>query len=123
MMCETGFASYADDNTPYDLGDNTDDVIKLLEDDCINLFKWFFDNQRKQICNKCHLINTKQSCINLKIRDINIESSTCEKVLRVKVDKKLNFSEHFDEIIKKTSCKVVKPYKNFPFVDLTKRLF
>ena len=47
MMCETGFASYADDNTPYDLGDNTDDVIKLLEDDCLNLFKWFLDNQRK----------------------------------------------------------------------------
>ena len=47
MMCETGFASYADDNTPYDLGDNTGDVIKLLEDDCLNLFKWFLDNQRK----------------------------------------------------------------------------
>ena len=44
-MCETDFASYADDNTPYVSGDSIDDVIKSLEDDSINLFKWFLDNQ------------------------------------------------------------------------------
>ena len=38
-MHETDSASYADDNTPYALGDSIDDVIKSLEDDCINLFK------------------------------------------------------------------------------------
>ena len=43
----TEFASYADDITPYALGDCTDDVIKSLEDDSINLFKWFLDNQMK----------------------------------------------------------------------------
>ena len=38
IMCETAdFASYADDNTPYALGDSIDDVIKSLEDDSINL--------------------------------------------------------------------------------------
>ena len=47
IMCETGFASYADDNTPYPLGDSIDDVIKSLEDDSVNLFKWFLDNQMK----------------------------------------------------------------------------
>ena len=37
-MCETAdFASYADDNTPYALGDSIDDVIKSREDDSINL--------------------------------------------------------------------------------------
>ena len=41
------FASYADDITPCALGDCTDDVIKSLEDDSINLFKWFLDNQMK----------------------------------------------------------------------------
>ena len=46
-MCETDFASFADDNTPYALGDGIDDVIKSLEDDSINLFKWFLNNQMK----------------------------------------------------------------------------
>ena len=39
IICETDFASYADDNTPYVLVDNIDDVIKSFEDDFINLFK------------------------------------------------------------------------------------
>ena len=43
-MCETDFASYADDNTFYVLGDSIDDVIESLEDDSINLFNWFLDN-------------------------------------------------------------------------------
>ena len=31
IMCETDFASFADDNTPYALGDGIDDVIKSIE--------------------------------------------------------------------------------------------
>ena len=52
-MCKTDFASYADDYTPYVLEDSIDDVIKSLEDDSINLFKWFPDNQMKANRNKC----------------------------------------------------------------------
>ena len=82
-MCQTDFASYADDNTPYALGDRMND-IKSLEDDSINLFKWFLDNQMKANSDKCHLITSKQSCINLKIGNINIENSACEKLLGVR---------------------------------------
>ena len=82
-MCQTDFASYADDNTPCALGDRMDD-IKSLEDDSINLFKWFLDNQMKANSDKCHLITSKQSCINLKIGNINIENSACEKLLGVR---------------------------------------
>ena len=59
-MRETDSASYADYNTPYALGDSIDDVIKSLEDDCINLFKWFLDNQMKANSNRCHLIASKK---------------------------------------------------------------
>ena len=75
-MCETDFASYADDNTPYALGDSIDDIIKSLEDDSINLFKWFLDNQMKANSNQCYLLISKQSCMNLKIGKINIENDT-----------------------------------------------
>ena len=105
-MCETDFASYVNDNTSYVLGDNIDDIIKSLEVDSINLFKWFLDNQMKANSEKCHLITSKQSCVNLKIWNINIENSTCEKLLGVKADNKLNFSEHLDGIISKASRKV-----------------
>ena len=36
IMCETDFASYADDNTPYVLGDIIDNLIKPLHDDSID---------------------------------------------------------------------------------------
>ena len=38
--------------------------------------------------------------MNLKTGNINIENSTCEKLLGVKVDNKLNFNEHLDGMIK-----------------------
>ena len=74
-MHETDFASYAYDNAPHDLGDRIDGVIKSLEDDSINLLKWFLDNQMKAKSDKCHLITSKQSCMNLKLGNMNIENS------------------------------------------------
>ena len=59
--------------------------------------------------------------MNLKIGNINIENSACEKLLGVKVDNKLNFNEHLDGIIKKASRKVSTLSRIFPFMDLTKR--
>ena len=103
IMSETDFTSYTDDNTTYVLTDSVDDVVKSVEDNSINLFKWFLDKQMKANCNKCHPIRNKKSCMNLKIGNINIENSTCEKLLRVKVDNKLNFYEYLDGIIKKSS--------------------
>ena len=40
------------------------------------------------------IIASKQSRMNLKIGNINIENSAYEKLLGVKVDDKLNFNEH-----------------------------
>ena len=119
IMCQT--ASYGDDNIPYALGDSIDDVIKSLEDDSITLFKRFQDNQMKANDNKCHLITSKQSCMNLKIGNINIENNTCKKILGVVVDNNLNFSEYLDGIIKKAGRKVSALSRIFLFMDLTKR--
>ena len=107
----------------YVLGDSIDDVIESLEDDSINLFKWFLDNQMKANSDKFHLITSNQSCMNLKIGNINIENSTCEKLLGVNVENKLNFNEHLDGIIEKPSRKVSALSRIFPLMDLTKRCF
>ena len=103
IMCETDFVSYADDNTPYVLGDSIDDVIKSLENHSINLFQWVLESQIKRNSDRCHLITSKQSCMNLKTGNINIGNSACEKLLGVKVNEKLNFDEHLDGIIKNVS--------------------
>ena len=110
-------------HTPYVLGDSIDDVIKSLEDDSINFFKWFLYNQIKANSDKCHLITSKQSCMNLKTGNINIENSACKKLLGVNIDNKLNFIEHLDGIIKKESCKTSPLPTIFFFMDLTKRSF
>ena len=46
-LSQTDFASYADDNTPYVEATNTNEVITTLENDSIQLFKWFSDNHMK----------------------------------------------------------------------------
>ena len=74
-MCETDFASYADDNTPYVFGDGIDDVDKWFEDDYINLFEWFLDHEMKVNSDKCYHIPSKQSCMNLKIGNIRLKTA------------------------------------------------
>ena len=79
------------------------------------MFKWFLDNQVKVNSNRCHLITNEQNCVNLKIGSMNTENSTCEKLLRVKVDNKLSLSEHLDGIIKKARRKFRALSRIFPF--------
>ena len=55
--------------------------------------------------------------MNLKIGNINIENSACEKLLGVKVDNKLNFNKHLDRIIKKASRKVSTLSRIFPLMN------
>ena len=69
-------------NTPYILVNSIGKVIKSLRDNFINLFKWFLDNQRKADSKKYHLITNKKNCMNLNVGDINIENSTCKKLLK-----------------------------------------
>ena len=58
VMNDIDFASYADENTPYVSSDSTEDVIRILENDSIKLFKWFSDSTMKANKDKCHLIVT-----------------------------------------------------------------
>ena len=116
-MKDTDFASYADDNLPYVSSDSIEDVIRLLENDSIKLFKWFPDNMMKANKDECHLIVSSNEHVSMKLDNIEIEDSNCERLLGVKIDSKLNFKEHLDGIIKKASRKTnalscIAPYMN-----------
>ena len=74
-MSETEFASYADGSTLYVASDNVDDVIKILKNDSIRLFRWFSDNQMKASKDECHIIDSNNEHVFMKIDDMEVESS------------------------------------------------
>ena len=121
MMNETGFASYADDNTPYRTANTIDEVIQSLEYDAMMLFQWFSDNQKKANISKCHLSANKKNEVTIRIRDTEIENSEYEKLLGIKVDGKLNFNEHLNDIISKASRKVNALSRVMPYMSLSKK--
>ena len=61
MMCDTDFASYADDNTTYISADT-------------NIFKWFADNQMKANEDKIHLIVSKNENVSMHIGPFEIKT-------------------------------------------------
>ena len=63
-MNDAEFASCADYNTLFFVGDDLNDVILKLQNASKTLFKWFNDNQMKANPDKCHFIcssNVKQA--------------------------------------------------------------
>ena len=84
-MSETDFAHYADDHTAYVLNNGIDRVIKSLQDESLNLFKWFPDHSMETNSKKYHLMTNIQSCMNIKIANANAENGICEDLLLVKV--------------------------------------
>ena len=78
------FASFVDDNTIYDAGDNIDEVIFSLQESSKKLFKWFADNQIKTNEDKCHLILSTNELTEIQIGDFSIKNSASEKLLGIK---------------------------------------
>ena len=122
-MKESDFSSYADDNTPYTYrtADKTDEVMKLLERDTTMLFKWFCGNQMKASISKFHLLVNKKDEVIINLEETEIKDSEYEKLLGIKVDTKLNFNEHLNDIISKARCKVNALSRVLPYMSLPKK--
>ena len=63
------------------------------------------------------LVNTNES-VKITIRDFDINNSSCEKLLGVKLDNKISFDEHITNLCKKGNRKLhalsrITPYMNF----------
>ena len=57
IMTEIDFARYADDHTPFVSNYSIEDVIKLLENKSLKLFKWFIGNPLETSNNKYYQIS------------------------------------------------------------------
>ena len=84
------------------------------------LLQWFSDNQMKANISKCHLLVNKKDEETIRIGDTEIKNSEYEKLLGIKVDTKLNFNEHFNDIISKASRKFNALWRLMPYMSLSK---
>ena len=119
-MNDVEFASYADDSTPFFVGDDLNDVILKLQNASKTLFKWFNDNQMKADPDKSHFI-CSSSVKSIMIENKQIRNSSCEKLLGVFFDSKLIFQSHRDNICKKVSQKLNAISRITPSMDFNKK--
>ena len=104
---ENNLTNYADDNTPYSIDSNVDEIINNLVNDTSTLIKWFNDNYFIMNADKCHLLVTKhEKNISATIDGHEIVASKSVKLLGVQIDNQLSFSEHVSNICKKVSKKL-----------------
>ena len=114
-------ASYADDNTPYISANDINEVIFSLEKATDTLFKRFSDNAMKSNADKCHLLVSTNFAINIKVGNTDINNSTCEKLLGVKLDYKLSFDDPISELSKETSRKIHALARLTSYMNMAKK--
>ena len=121
IMNKVDFSSYADDNTSYVIVNGIKKAINSLKEASDKLSYWFANNQMKANPDKCHLLTSSSDKVSICVDNCNIKSSKCEKLLGIKIDIKLNFNTHVDEICKKAGQKLNALSRVTPYMDLSKR--
>ena len=70
IMNKLDIASYADDSTPYVLGNGVIEVINSLKEEPDELLYWFANNQMKSNPDKCRLLSRVTTYMDLSKRRI-----------------------------------------------------
>ena len=92
-----------------------------MENTCVELFGWFPDNQMKINLDKCHFITSESKGLVINVENNQITNSKCEKLLGIKINHKLTFNAHIDEICKKAGQKMNALSRVIPYMNITKR--
>ena len=103
---KTELTNYADDNTPYAIEANIDTLISSLENDVEILIQWFHNNYLLMNEDKSHLLITNHQEVSMRVGKEIINSEKYVKLLGVKIDNKLSFTEHVSDICKKVNGKI-----------------
>ena len=100
-------ANYADDNTPYAIGDDIETVLQYLRNDVDTLIHWFEIKYFRMNPDKCKLLVTnKGDNVSIEVDGHNIKGSKSVKLLGITIDNRLNFNDHITTIYKKASLKL-----------------
>ena len=103
---DIGIAIYADDNIPYMIADNVDDLITSLEQASNGLIEWFENSFLKSNADKCYLLVSTNDRVSMNVNGFKIDKSDTEKLLSVKFAKKLIFYDHISDLCKKAGRKI-----------------
>ena len=99
--------NYADDTTPYDTVTNIESLLNNLLIDSSILLIWFENNYFKLNADKCKLLVTNQEDnVSVNVGDETIVGEKSVKLLGVRIDNHLDFSEHISNICKKADLKM-----------------
>ena len=119
ILDHTYFASYADDNTPYTVNENTEEVIQALEQISKPLLKWFKDNKMKLNPAKGYLMLSGEENIGINVGNVIIKNSQNEKLLGVFFDEKATFRYNIENMCIKDSRKL-QLLARAPYMNLSK---
>ena len=114
------FTNYADDTTPYVIGNNPDEVVSELRDITEKQFTWFSQNEMKANLGKCHMLLSSTELLNFQISETVIHNSQSKKLLGVTFDNKLNFEKHINAICQEANRKLNAVARITPYMELTK---
>ena len=116
------FSNYADDTTPYFVGNITAEVLEDLSFLTKKLFSWFANNQMKANDDKCHLIlSSSEEDAAIQIEESRIKCSKVKKLLGIHIDYKLKFDTYVDNICKKAHRKLAALSRITNYMELPKR--
>ena len=115
------FTNYADDTTPYVIGNNAEEVVSELKVITQKLFTWFNENEMKADLNKCHLLLSTTDVFNFEISETVIRNSNSKKLLGVTFDNKLKFEKHIITICQRANRKLNALARLTPYMELGKR--
>ena len=82
MLDQTYTESCADDNTPYTVKENAEEVIQTLEEIARHLLKWFKDNKMTGNPHKCHLLLSGKKERSINVGNVVIKNARKRKVVR-----------------------------------------
>ena len=70
---------------------------------------------------KCHFICSSNSELSLTVENEQIKNSKCQKLLGVKIDSKLTFNTHINDICRKAAQKINAISRITPYLDFSKK--
>ena len=104
---EPSIVNYADDNTPFSIAQDINNVIKKLESNSIKLFQWLANNVVKANPENSHLLlSPKHNNLYELINNHEIANSDSEILLGMTFDNELNFNVHVSNLCNKATDKL-----------------
>ena len=117
----TSLAKFADDNTPYTMNKDIKEVLNNLLNDTNILKDWFRNNYFVLNNDKCNLLITNHDeDVSLKLGNEIITGKEWVKLLGIKIDNKLDFSEDVSSICRKANLKLLALARASKFMNKEK---